>query len=302
MTAIGVLLAVVVVLILGSALRLTWWTRRRTGRHRVDQWLRPAAVAAVGVPASGRLGRWLLLAGYWGADASRAFRRAQAAALLAGGLIGAAIEGSGLAGWLAGMASNVPGAAGELMVAVLGATPWIIGTLVAAVPVLVVRAARRRIVRAVDVDLPLVFEILATLAEAGLGFDASLLRLLDHMPDDRPLHRALRVFHADVQAGVPRVQALRHLAERLDVGPVTLFVSALTQAEAVGASIAGTLRQQADDVRDRRRERVAMLGQVLPVKLMFPLVVCFLPGIFVTTLGPVVLQLVEVAGGFLRGR
>jgi tight adherence protein C len=102
--------------------------------------------------------------------------------------------------------------------------------------------------------------------------------------------------------GVPRVQALRYLARRVDITSITIFVSAIIQAEHVGASISETLQHQADDVRVRRREQALLNAQALPVKLVFPLVACFLPGIFVSTLGPVLFQMVQVANSVLQSR
>jgi len=78
-----------------------------------------------------------------------------------------------------------------------------------------------------------------------------------------------------------------------------VFVSALVQAEQIGASIAETLRRQSEDVRDRRRERALLLAQALPVKLFFPLVLCFLPGILLSTLGPALYQLIRVSERFI---
>jgi tight adherence protein C len=107
-------------------------------------------------------------------------------------------------------------------------------------------------------------------------------------------------FQRDLLSGVPRVQALRQLAHRADIMTMTIFVSAIIQAEHVGASISDTLRHQADDLRERRRERALLAAQSLPVKLVFPLVTCFLPGIFVSTLAPVLFQMVQVANSVLR--
>jgi pilus assembly protein TadC len=153
----------------------------------------------------------------------------------------------------------------------------------------------------VEQDLPLTLELMATLAEAGLSFDAALARILSSQAHSRPLASELRTFQLELLAGVPRVKSLRQLARRLEVISVTVFVSALIQAEQVGASLAETLRRQADDLRDRRKERVLQLAQGLPAKLVFPLVICFLPGIFVTTWGPMLFQLYQVANSVLRG-
>ena len=81
-----------------------------------------------------------------------------------------------------------------------------------------------------------------------------------------------------------------------------MLVSALVQAEQLGSGIAQTLRRQADDLRDRRRERANAFAMALPIKRMFPLVVCFLPGIFVWTLGPFFVQLFQIADTFLKVR
>jgi tight adherence protein C len=292
---------IIILAIVGAVVAFAWrWTRRHASRVRLDAWLATRAGAADDPRQRSGSPRWLELAGYWNTDAAPWFVAAEALAVVVAGMAAWLLDVSGAIPRLMASVVGVPGGVGTMMAAVLSTAPWIVFAIVAALPVLHVRAARRRVMREVEADLPLVLEIFATLAEAGLGFDASLVRLLDAMPGGRPLHRALRHFQRDVRSGVPRVQALRRTASRLDVSSVTVFVSAIVQAEHVGAGVAGTLRRQADDVRDRRRERVAILGQMLPVKLMFPLVACFLPGIFLTTLGPALLEMVQVTGGFLH--
>jgi len=75
----------------------------------------------------------------------------------------------------------------------------------------------------------------------------------------------------------------------------------LVQAEHMGMGIAKVLRIQADDVRARRRERAIAFANALPVKRLFPLVICFLPGLFVWTLGPAFVQLFKLTETFTRG-
>ena len=168
-------------------------------------------------------------------------------------------------------------------------------------PILWVRATRRRIVQEVERDLPLMLELLATLAESGSGFDSALGKILDAQPQVRTLASEFRIYQREMTVGVPRLQGLRRLAGRLDIGSVAIFVSALVQSEQIGASIANTLRLQAEELRNRRREQVLILAQALPVKLVFPLVLCFLPAIFVSTLGPTLAQLLKVVDGVLGG-
>ena len=147
----------------------------------------------------------------------------------------------------------------------------------------------------VERDLPVTLELLATLAEAGLGFDAALDRILGSNPADRALVQEFRTFQSEVLAGRSRVECLRRLGRRLDVTSVTILVSALVQAEQIGSGIAEVLRSQAEDLRQRRRERAMEFSMALPVKLLFPLVICFLPGIILFTLGPAFYDLFRLA-------
>ena len=103
-----------------------------------------------------------------------------------------AIAASGVVPRLASSVTNIPGGVGEAMGSVLSLAPWIVCLIVTLAPILHVRAQRRRVIREVEADLPLILEILAALAEAGLGFDASLIRVLDSTPPDRPLHLLYR--------------------------------------------------------------------------------------------------------------
>jgi pilus assembly protein TadC len=144
--------------------------------------------------------------------------------------------------------------------------------------------------------------MLATLSEAGLGFDAAITQLIDAQMAVTPLIEELKLYQTEVLGGVARVQALRHLKQRIDVGQVNVFVSALVQAEQGGAALTEVLRRQAEDARSRNRERALIQAEALPTKLVFPLVICYLPGLFVTTLGPAILQFVKIADTFARTR
>ena len=143
--------------------------------------------------------------------------------------------------------------------------------------------------------------LLATLVESGLGFDAAVERILGSMDPDRPLARELSLFRSETQAGVPRFQCFRALAHRLDVVSVSTFVSAMIHAEHVGGGIAESLRRQADEVWNRRRELAIQRAQSLPTKLAVPLVMCFLPGIFVYTFGPAIAEFIRIAEGVVSG-
>ena len=145
-------------------------------------------------------------------------------------------------------------------------------------------------------------ELLATLAEAGLGFDAALDRILNSQPNERPLSVELRTLQAELLGGRARIDCLRRVGKRLDIPAVTIFISALVQAEQIGAGVADVLRQQADDLRQRRRERAMELSMSLPVKRMFPMVICFLPPILLITLGPTFNEFFKYADTIIRLR
>ena len=275
--------------------------RRRTAAL-VDASIEAAGPAVVSArdEAEGWLSRWLYLAGFRQPLALSVFLGASAAALAAGVTAAYVLGRLRIVDSLALSVSNIPGGVGDTLRGILELAPWIIAVLLGCVPLLVVRSARRERVSQIEQDLPLALDLFATLAEAGLGFDASLAKIQESQPPGRALTMEFHTFQREMLAGVPRVQCLRGLAWRIETTSMTVLVSALIQAEQIGASLAETLRHQAEDMRDRRRTKAIMLAQALPVKLVVPLVVCFLPGFLVTALGPVLQQLIKVADSVIR--
>jgi tight adherence protein C len=195
---------------------------------------------------------------------------------------------------------RLPGGVGELFIPLLYIAPWMLLFALSSLPWLYVRAVRRRRVARFEEDLPLTLDLLATLAEAGLGFDAGLDRVLGALTPGRPLAQELGAFQAEVLGGRGRVAALRRLSRRVDVLPFTVFISALVQTEQTGAGVVDVLRRQAEDMRNRRREQATAFAMALPVKLLFPLVICFLPGLFAVTLGPTFYQFFQAADAVLK--
>ena len=252
------------------------------------------------VAMRGALSRWLYLAGFRHPRAAPVFVVSAALSMVAGW--GVAL-GFVLSGLQAAMEQNivlVPGGVGETFLPVVWLAPWLLLLMIAGAPWLIVRRARRLRVELVEQDLPLALELLSTLSEAGLGFDTALTRILKTRLAGRPLAEDFRTFQADLLAGRARAESLRRLSDRLDIPSVSIFVSALVQAEQLGMGIARVLRQQAEDVRARRRERAITFANALPVKRVIPLVVCFLPGLFVWTLGPAFVQLFKMVDTFLQ--
>ena len=195
---------------------------------------------------------------------------------------------------------SLPGGTGEVFAVLVSGLPLLAGGLIALAPLGYVSGKRSRRLEAVERELPMVLELFATLAEAGQGIDAAMQRVISAHGGGSVLVEELALFQREVLAGLPRRVCYRRLAARVDVPNLNSFVSAMIRSEQVGSGLARTVRQQADDVWNRRREFALLRSQVLPVKMAFPLVICFLPGIFVYTLGPAFKQFLEMADSLTR--
>jgi tight adherence protein C len=240
------------------------------------------------------------MAGYRGPQAAPIFVGATIVLTIVGGLLTLAIHAAGLVQQMAMIATIVPGGVGEVFLPLVYASPWIVLAMLAGAPALVVRQTRVRRVSLIEQDLPITLDLLATLAEVGLGLDAAIDRLLDAMPRGRPLPEEFRAFQRDVLAGRPRIDSLRLLGRRVGVAWFSIFISAVVQAEQIGAGMAEVLKVQAEDLRQRRKEQALAFAMATPVKLLLPLVVCFVPGIFVAALGPIFYEIFQFLDTFLR--
>lgn len=295
LTAILVLL----ILVLVAAVQLAQgWQLRRLALARIAG--EGGQGSTLGLLRDSALQQWLAKSGYRQPNAVSVFL-GLSAAMAGAGLIVSQLYRLVLLDSLLRTVSNLPGTTSDMLGLVLAAGPWILFVGMAMVPTLVVRTVRRTRMHGIEQDLPLALELFATMGQAGLGFDAAVAKIVRALGAERPLAGELANFQHDMIAGMPRPQALRQLARRVDLPALTSFTSALIQAETVGASFAETLQHQAVELRSRRRENALLQAQALPVKLVFPLVICFLPGIFASTLAPVLFQVVQVADGVLRG-
>jgi tight adherence protein C len=282
------------------------WHRRQEIVRRVwaedDQADRRRMEAAQDPSERSFLGRWLFLSGFRTPAAPLLFVVATLGCVVLGITLAIVWQNSGLVGNSVRAAEGVPGGIGDIAGPVLIAGPWILCVFWAAAPWLLVQSERRKRVRNVEQDLPTTLDLLATMSESGLAFDSALDKVIASQKKGRPLVSELETFQLEVLSGVPRVNCFRRLSRRLDVPSMSIFVSALVQAEQVGSGFSNVLRSQADDLRNRRREEANTLAQALTVKLVFPLVICFLPGIFVVTLGPIFLQFIKMAEGVTGAR
>jgi tight adherence protein C len=133
-------------------------------------------------------------------------------------------------------------------------------------------------------DLPDSMDLLTISVEAGLPFDSALSQVARNTKG--PLAEELFRVLQEMQIGLGRIDALRAVAERTNVPELRGFVTAMVQAEQFGIPIANVLRVQARELRVKRSQRAEELAQKVPVKILFPLVFCILPSLFIVVMGP----------------
>ncbi len=274
----------------------------RLSRQRLFEAVEPPPPPVSGPDEDRWLTWWLIRAGYRSPDAPQVFTVATTVLAAVGLLFAYLFYSSGSLPKLVHGLSDLPSGMGDIFLPFAYAMPWLVFLVFAGLPTLMVRAARRKRVALVEQDLPITLELLATLGEAGIGFDAALERILSSQDADRPLAEEFRSFQLEVLGGRPRVACLRGLSRRLDVSAFTIFISALVQANQVGAGVADVLRRQVEELRNRRRERALTMAAAMPVKLLFPLIICFLPGIFIAALGPAFYQFFQLIDSLNRTR
>jgi tight adherence protein C len=144
-------------------------------------------------------------------------------------------------------------------------------------------------------QLPDALDLLTISVEAGLGFDAALAKVVEKM--EGPLVDEFRQALAEVRMGRPRREALRDVATRADAQPVSNFIGAIVQAEQLGVPIAKVLQIQSNQLRIERRQRAEEAAAKAPVKMLFPMVGCIFPTIFIVILGPAVVTLMGGSTG-----
>jgi tight adherence protein C len=156
------------------------------------------------------------------------------------------------------------------------------------------RQARRRQHR-IRLSLPDALDLLVVSVEAGLGLDQAIQRVGDELAFAHPdLADELRLINLELRAGSARSEALHNLATRTGVDDVVSLVSMLVQTDKFGTSVAQSLRVHSDTLRTKRRQRAEEAAAKTGVKMVFPLVFCIFPAIWVVTIGPAAIKFVTV--------
>ena len=148
--------------------------------------------------------------------------------------------------------------------------------------------------KAILLMIPDTLDLLTISVRAGLGFDAALGKVVEKLKG--PLSDEFRRALAEVRVGKARRDALRDIVPRTEVGPLTNFIGAIIQAEQLGVSVSKVLQVQSEQLRIERRQRAEEQAAKAPIKMLFPLVGCIFPSLFIVILGPAIILIVQNLG------
>jgi tight adherence protein C len=158
---------------------------------------------------------------------------------------------------------------------------------------LAARASKRQ--KQIRKAMPDTMDLLTISVEAGLGFDAALAQVVRNVPG--PLSEEISRMLQEMQIGVSRSEALRHLNDRTEVQELDGFVLSMIQADKYGVGVAKVLRAQSTELRQKRRQRAEEVAQKVPLKLLFPMIFMVLPALFIVILGPGAIKVYETFFG-----
>ncbi|MGH2756906.1 MAG: type II secretion system F family protein [Actinomycetota bacterium] len=174
---------------------------------------------------------------------------------------------------------------------------WLAVPLVAALPKLWLSGRIDSRQKAIRRALPDTLDMLTIAVEAGLGFDAALARVV--AGNDGPLSDELYRMLQEIKIGIPRRQVLKRLNERTDTQELHEFITAINQADQFGIAVGKVLRVQAEQLRQKRTQAAEERAAKTPVKLLFPLLFCIFPALFVVLVGPAAIQISKTLFGAL---
>jgi tight adherence protein C len=143
--------------------------------------------------------------------------------------------------------------------------------------------------KAIEYGLPDALDLLIICMESGSGLDQAIAKASEELHISHPeVAYELRLITTEIRAGKPRMEAMKNFAKRTGVDDVRSLVAMLVQTDRFGTSVAQALRTHASNARTKRRQRAEERAGKIGVKLVFPLVLCLFPGVYVVTIGPAI--------------
>jgi tight adherence protein C len=165
-------------------------------------------------------------------------------------------------------------------------------------PSLVLERFVKRRQKVIQNGLPDALDLMIVCLEAGSAMDQAMLKVSEELGMAYPaLAEEFQMLITETRAGKPRIEAFRNFASRTGVDDVRALVSMLVQTDRFGTSVSQALRTHAETSRTKRRQRAEERAAKIGVKLVFPLVFCLFPAMFVVTLGPAIIKFVRVLFG-----
>jgi tight adherence protein C len=160
--------------------------------------------------------------------------------------------------------------------------------------IVLARLAKRR-AHKIRLSLADALDLLVVSVEAGLGLDQALTRVGQELNFAYPdLSDELRLVNLELRAGKARPEALRNLADRTGVEDLNSLVTMLIQTDKFGTSVSQSLRVYSETLRTKRRQRAEEAAAKTGVKMVFPLVICIFPAVWIVTIGPAAIKFVNV--------
>ena len=144
-------------------------------------------------------------------------------------------------------------------------------------------------------DLPDALDLLTISVESGMAFDSAVSQVARNTTG--PLAEEFFRLLQEMQIGLSRSDAIRAMGDRSDIPELRNFASSMVQAERLGIPVANVLRIQAAEMRTKRSQRAEEMAQKVPVKILFPLIFCILPVLFIVILGPAVISIFASLSG-----
>lgn len=181
-----------------------------------------------------------------------------------------------------------------VVIALIIGNPWVLLLLFLAglfLPDLWLKASEDRRKDEMLRNLPDILDLLSVSVEAGLSFDGALQKVIEKSTG--PLTKEFEIALREIEMGKQRREALKDLADRVDIDDVRLFVGSVMQAEQLGVPMANVLKLQSKQVRENRRMRAEEKAQKAPVKILIPMLFFIFPTLFIVLLGPAMIKMLD---------